>query len=139
MPANRKLFVNLAVEDVDRSIVFFTRLGFGFSEGVTDETATCVEIGEDAFAMLLVKARFAEFTDTQMCDPSTHTEVILGISADAREAVAELVDMAPEAGGVSAGEPQDDGFMYSRSFHDPTGITGRSCGWILPRSRRRST
>jgi uncharacterized protein len=121
MPTNRKLFVNLAVEDLDRSIEFFARLGFEFEEAFTDATATCMLIGEDAYAMLLVKSRFAEFANKQMCDPSTHAETILGISADTRESVDELVDTALVAGGRSAGEPQDHGFMYSRSVHDPDG------------------
>jgi uncharacterized protein len=121
MPANRKLFVNLAVEDLDRGIEFFARLGFEFEEAFTDATATCMLIGEDAYAMLLVKSRFAEFANKQMCDPSTHAETILGISADTGESVDELVDTTLGAGGRSAGEPQDHGFMYARSFHDPDG------------------
>jgi hypothetical protein len=121
MPTNRKLFVNLAVEKLDRSIEFFEKLGFEFEEAFTDAMATCMLIGEDAYAMLLVKSRFAEFDNKQMCDPSTHAETILGISSDSRESVDELVDTALGAGGRSAGEPQDHGFMYSRSFHDPDG------------------
>jgi len=61
MPTNRKLFVNLAVKDLDRSIEFFTKLGFECEAGFTDETASCMLIGEDAYAMLLGKSRFAEF------------------------------------------------------------------------------
>jgi hypothetical protein len=121
MPTNRKLFVNLAVEDLDRSLAFFTKLGFELDEAFTDATATCMLIGEDAYAMLLVKSRFAEFANKQMCDPSTHAETILGISAETHESVDELVETALEAGGTSAGEPQDHGFMYSRSCHDPNG------------------
>ncbi|MGN6871555.1 MAG: VOC family protein [Solirubrobacteraceae bacterium] len=121
MPTNRKLFVNLAVEDLDRSIEFFTKLGFGFEEGFTDATATCMPIGQDAYAMLLVKSRFAGYANKQICDPSTHTETILAISADTREAVDELAEAAMEAGATSAGETQDHGFMYYRSFHDPDG------------------
>jgi uncharacterized protein len=121
MPTHRKLFVNLAVEDLDRSIAFFTKLGFEFDEVFTDATATCMLIGEDAYAMLLVKSRFAEFANQQMCDPSTHAETILGIRAETQEFVDELVAPALEAGGTSAGEPQGHGFMYSRSFHDPDG------------------
>ena len=121
MPTNRKLFVNLAVEDLDRSIAFFTKLGFEFDEAFSDATATCMLIGQDAYAMLLVKSRFAEFANKQMCDPSTHAETILGISAETHESVDELVATALQAGGTSAGEPQDNGFMYSRIFHDPDG------------------
>ncbi len=78
MPTNRKLFVNLAVEDLDLSTEFFARLGFGFEEGFSDEKATCMVIGEDAYAMLLPKSRFAGFATEELCDSSTHTETILG-------------------------------------------------------------
>jgi hypothetical protein len=119
MPTHRKLFVNLAVEDLDRSVEFFAKLGFEFEEAFTDATSTCMVI--DAYAMLLLKSRFAEFANKQMCNPSTHAETILAISAETRESVDHLVDTALRAGGRSAGEPQDHGFMYSRSFHDPDG------------------
>ena len=59
--------------------------------------------------------------DASTVRSGTHAETILGISADTRESVDELVDTALGAGGRSAGEPQDHGFMYSRSFHDPDG------------------
>jgi uncharacterized protein len=121
MPTNRTLFVNLAVEDLDLSIEFFARLGFGFEEGFSDETATCMVIGEDAYAMLLAKSRFAGFANKELCDSSTQTEAILGISADTRDAVDELVEKALATGGMPAGEPQDHDFMYSRSFYDPDG------------------
>ena len=62
MPTHRKLFVKLAVDDLDRSVEFFTNLGFPSSTSAfTDETATCMVIGEDAYAMRLRKPRFAEF------------------------------------------------------------------------------
>ena len=64
-------------------------------------------IGEDACAMLLTRPRFAEFTVKQSCDCDTHVEAMLGVSADSRAAVDELVDTALRLGGSPAGEPQD--------------------------------
>ena len=48
---NRKLFLNLAVGDLDASVEFFTKLGFAFDERFTDETATCMLVGEDAYVL----------------------------------------------------------------------------------------
>ena len=121
MEAKRKLFVNLAVEDLDRSVEFFTRLGFSFDPRFTDEHATCMLIGEDAYAMLLTKPRFADFTTKETCDSRSLTEAILAVTADSREEVDELADTALEAGGTSAAEPMDLGSMYGRSFQDPDG------------------
>lgn len=49
-----KLFVNLPVKDLNRSVEFFTKLGYQFNPQFTDENATCMIIGEDNYVMLLV-------------------------------------------------------------------------------------
>jgi predicted lactoylglutathione lyase len=118
---SRKLFVNLAVADLDRSRAFFGELGFSFDPRFTDETATCMLIGEDAYAMLLVTDRFRDFAQKELCDPRTHTEALLAFTVGSREEVDDLADRALAAGGAAAGEPQDHGFMYSRAFEDPDG------------------
>lgn len=119
--ASRKIFVNLAVSDLDRSVEFFTELGFAFDPRFTDETATCMIVGDDAFVMLLRKSKFKEFTKRELCDPTTHTEAIVALSADSRAQVDELAETALRAGGSPANDPIDIGFMYARSFHDPDG------------------
>ena len=117
----RMIFVNLAVEGLDRSVEFFTALGFAFDPRFTDETATCMIVSDDAFVMLLVESKFKEFTKKQLVDSTTHTEAILAVSAESREAVDELADAALGAGGSLANDPMDYGFMYGRSFNDPDG------------------
>jgi hypothetical protein len=119
--ASRKLFVNLAVEDLDRSVAFFSRLGFAFDPRFTDESGTCMLVGEDAYFMLLVKNRFADFSPNPLCDPRTHTEALFAVSTESRQAVDELADTALASGGSPAADPQDHGFMYGRSFRDPDG------------------
>lgn len=123
MPASRKLFVNLAVDDLDRSVAFFTALGFEFDPRFTDETATCMLVGEDAYVMLLTKPKFGQFTKTPIVDSTKGTEVILAFSAGSREGVDELAEAALASGGSEANDPLDHGSMYSRSFGDPDGHT----------------
>jgi uncharacterized protein len=117
----RKLFVNLAVADLGTAVDFFTKLGFEFDPRFTDETATCMLIGEDAYAMLLVEDRFKDFTNKELVDSRAQTEAILALSAESREEVDSLVEKALAGGGSPAGDPSDLGFMYSRSFQDPDG------------------
>lgn len=50
-----KIFFNLAVKDLKKSIGFFTTPGFSFNTQFTDASATCIIIGENIFAMLLTK------------------------------------------------------------------------------------
>ena len=117
----RKIFVNLAVDDLDRSVEFFTKLGFEFDPRFTDETATCMIVSDEAFVMLLVKDRFKDFTKKELADPASQTEAIVALSAASREEVDEFADAALEAGGRSANDPLEFDFRYGRSFQDPDG------------------
>jgi len=118
---SRMLFVNLPVKDLDRSVGFFTDLGFSFDPRFTDETATQMIVSDDAFVMLLLEERFKDFTKKELTDATKQTEVIMALSADSREGVDDLADKALAAGGSPANEPLEMGFMYGRSFNDPDG------------------
>jgi len=120
-PPSRKMFVNLPVRDLKRSVDFFTKLGFRFEPKFTDQNATCMIVGEDAFVMLLVEPFFKTFTKRQLCDTRTHTEGLFAISVGSRAEVDQLVKTAVAAGGAYAVDPQDHGFMYGWSFYDPDG------------------
>ena len=117
----RLTFINLPVRDLSRSIEFFTRLGFTFNPQFTDETATCMIISEQAYAMLLTTPKFAEFTHKELNDASRATEVIVAVTADSRAEVDEFFNNVLAAGGTMATDTLDLGFMYSRSFYDLDG------------------
>ena len=117
----RLTFVNLPVSDLDRSVAFFSGLGFEFNAQFTDERATCMVVSDQAFVMLLVEPFFSTFTRKRVADANEQIETILGVSATSRDEVDELVDRALALGGTAANEPQDEGFMYGRSFYDPDG------------------
>lgn len=121
--APRKIFVNLAVKDLPKSVAFFEGLGFTFNKQFTDESATMMNINDDAFAMLLTEERFLGFTPKRLADTTTHTEVLLALSAESREEVDRLVQKALASGGAPASDPQDHGFMYGWSFQDLDGHT----------------
>lgn len=116
-----KIFVNLPVKDLNKSIEFFTKLGFSFNPQFTDDQATCVIIGENIFAMLMVEERFKDFTKKEICDAKKSTEVLIALDAESREKVDEIVKKAVAAGGATYAEPQDHGWMYIRSFADLDG------------------
>lgn len=116
-----KIFVNLPVQDLARSKAFFTQLGYSFDDRFSDENAACLVISDDIFAMLLTEPFFKTFTKKEIADSRTSTETIIALSTDSRAQVDELADRALAAGGRAAGDPQDHGFMYVRSFNDPDG------------------
>ena len=115
------LFVNLPVKNLDRSVDFFTKVGFTFNPQYTDEKGTCMVIGEDIYVMLLAEEYFRTFTKKQVYDAAKGTEVILALSAESREKVDEIVHRASDAGGSTPTGKQDLGFMYGWGFEDLDG------------------
>ena len=118
-----KIFVNLPVKNLKKSVEFFTRLGYTFNAQFTDDNATCMIIGEDVFVMLLVEDYFKTFTKKQIADTKKTVEVLNCLSADSKAAVDDLVNKAIAAGGIEPREAQDHGFMYSRAYEDLDGHT----------------
>ncbi len=116
-----QIFLNVAVKDLDKSVAFFTELGYGFNAEYTDDDAACMVIDSNIFVMLLREAFFRTFTDKQLCDMRTHVEALTALSVDSREKVDELVAKALAAGGSAPRPPIDYGFMYSHAFEDLDG------------------
>lgn len=116
-----QIYVNLPVKDLNKSIEFFTRLGFKFNPQFTDENATCMIVNESIFVMLLVEKFFKTFTKKEICDAEKSTEVLLAVTQESREKVDNLVSNAVKAGGTTYSEPQDHGWMYQRAFADLDG------------------
>jgi len=116
-----KIFVNLPVKNLNKSIEFFTKLGFTFNPQFTDETATCMIVSDDIFVMLLTEAKFKTFTPKAICDATKSTEVLVALSAESREKIDEMVRKAVAAGGTTYTESKDYGFMYQHGFQDLDG------------------
>lgn len=117
-PRPRKIFVNLPVADLPRSVGFFSALGFAFNAEFTNEQGAAMVVNDEAFVMLLVEDFFTTFTGQPV--PSTR-EAVVALSADSPAEVDELVARALAAGGASAMDKMVDGPMYGWSFLDPDG------------------
>ncbi len=116
-----KVFINFAVADLQRSVEFFTKVGYTFNEHFTDETATCMVISDHIYAMLLTTERFKDFTDKAVTDAKKSIEVMNSFSCDSKQAVDEIFARGISAGGRESAPTQDHGFMYGREFEDPDG------------------
>lgn len=114
-------FINLPVADVQRSIDYFTALGFRNEPNFTDEQAACFQVDETIFLMLLARDYFATFSDRPVADTAQTVSVYVGLTRPNREAVDQLADAAVAAGGTEARDAVDMGFMYQRTVADPDG------------------
>ena len=116
-----KIFVNLPVKNLNKSVEFFTKLGYTFDPKFTDETATCMIVAEDIFVMLLTEAKFKTFTPKKICDATKSTEVLVCLTCESRANVDAMVRKAVAAGGTTYNKPQDYGFMYEHGYQDLDG------------------
>ncbi len=116
-----QIFVNLPVKDLNRSIGFFTKLGYTFNPDFTNEQGACMVISEHIYAMLLVEEFFQTFTKKPVADATKTTEVLLCLSAESREKVDDLVNKAVAAGGTAPNPKQDHGWMYGWGYQDLDG------------------
>ena len=116
-----KVFVNLPVRDLSRSVGFFTKIGFTPSQQLVDEKAAGMYLTDDIWVMLLTEPFFQTFTANEIADTSRSTEVLVCIGVDSRQEVDTLADRALAAGGKPLNPPVDEDVMYGRSFVDPDG------------------
>ena len=115
-----KIFLNLPVKDIKRSMAFFSELGWTFNKQFTDETAANMVISETIYCMLLTHEKFMQFSPKPIADASKTTEVLISLVVDSKEAVHQLVNAAARAGAKA--EPMNDyGFMIQRAFEDLDG------------------
>jgi predicted lactoylglutathione lyase len=117
----RQIYLNLPVKDLNKTIEFFTKLGFKFNQQFTDENATCMIIDEGIYVMLLVEKFFKSFMKKDIADTSKNVEAITCVSAESREEVDEMIRKAVVAGAKLYKEPEDHGWMYGHSFSDLDG------------------
>lgn len=116
-----KIFVNLPVKDLNRSMSFFKALGWHFNPQFSDDTAACLVISDDIYAMLLTHKKFSEFTTKQIADASKTAQVIIALSTDTKDDVHRIVDSAVKAGAHEPRPLTDYGFMIQRTFEDLDG------------------
>jgi len=127
----QQIFVNLPVANLQRSVDFFSALGFGFDAKWTDDSATCMVVGENIYVMLLTREKFQSFTPKPVADAQRVSEVLVCLSRDSREAVDRMVSEALASGGSACRPPEDHGFMYGHSFQDPDGHIWELV-WLAP-------
>lgn len=116
-----QIFVNLPVADLKKSIAFYEALGWKNNPQFTDDTAACMVISDTIYVMLLTHPKFKAFTPRIVSDAFNYTEVMNALSVNNKDEVHSMMEKALANGGSEIRDPQDYGFMFSRSFGDPDG------------------
>lgn len=116
---SQEVWINLPVEDVERSTAFFNAIGF-HAVSMGNERAK-LAVGQTTI-LLFPNAVFEKFTGATAADTSRSAEVIFSIGADSREEVDAFIQKVAFAGGSIFGKPSEtDGWMYGAGFADLDG------------------
>ena len=116
-----KIAVNLPVKDLADSTRFFAELGFPADPRLANENTQAFIISDDIYVLLVDQSQFKTITKKEIPDTAATSEAILQLQVESRQRVDELTDHAFAAGALPANQPNDQGFLYGRSFRDPDG------------------
>jgi len=119
----QQIWLNLPVKAVAASKEFFKKIGFSFNEEHDTPSSTCLLVGEGNFViMLFEESLFATFSQNELTDTKTSSEILISIDAANKEEVDALARKVEEAGGTVFAPPaESQGWMYGCGFADLDG------------------
>ena len=118
-----QIFINLAVKDPNKSMGFYTALGFSNNPQFSDDSGKCMVWSDNIFVMLLSHEKFSSFTNKPIADTKTNIAALLSLSLDSVDEVNKIVENGLKAGGIEPTEMKDYGFMQQRTIEDFDGHT----------------
>jgi uncharacterized protein len=119
----KQVFINLAVKDLQKSMDFYTKMGFTNNPQFSDNTGKCMVWSENIFVMLLTHEKFTTFATKPLADTKTNLAGLFSLSVESIEEVNKIVNEGIKAGGVEPNEMRDYGFMQQRTIEDFDGHT----------------
>jgi predicted lactoylglutathione lyase len=118
-----QIFINLAVKDPNKSMDFYSALGFSNNPQFSDDSGKCMVWSDNIFVMLLSHEKFSSFTNKPIADTKTNIAALLSLSLDSFDEVNKLVESGLKEGGIEPTEMKDYGFMQQRTIEDFDGHT----------------
>lgn len=119
----KQVFINLAVTDLQKSMDFYTALGFTNNTQFSDDSGKCMVWSEHIFVMLLTHDKFAGFATKPVADTKSAVAGLFSLSVDSVEEVNRIVTNGLQSGGKEPSEMRDYGFMQQRTLEDFDGHT----------------
>ena len=119
----KQIFINIAVQNPDKSMAFYTALGFKNNPQFSDENGKCMVWSDNIFLMILSHEKFASFTKKPIADTKSSIAALHSLSMDSVAEVNQLVESGLNAGGFEPSEMRDYGFMVQRTIEDFDGHT----------------
>jgi uncharacterized protein len=120
---SKQIFINVAVKDLQKSMDFYTAMGFTNNPQFSDDTAKCMVWSENIFVMILSYEKFTSFTNKPIADTKSNIAGLFSLSTDSVEEMNKIMANGLKAGGIEPNEMRDYGFMQQRTIEDFDGHT----------------
>lgn len=119
----KQIFINLAVSNLQKSMDFYTALGFTNNPQFSDDSGKCMVWSESIFVMLLTHEKFSLFATKPIADTKLAVAGLFSLSLDSLDEVNSMIENGLKAGGIEPSEMKDYGFMQQRTIEDFDGHT----------------
>lgn len=119
----KQIFINLAVKELQKSMAFYTALGFTNNPQFSDDSGKCMVWSENIFVMLLSHQKFATFTNKPIADTKSAVAGLFSLATESADEVNTIMENGLKAGGIEPNEKRDYGFMQQRTIEDFDGHT----------------
>ncbi len=119
----KQIFINLAVKDLQKSMDFYTALGFTNNPQFSDDKGKCMVWSENIFVMILTHEKFESFATKPIADTKSSLAGLFSLSVESVDMVNSMVTNGLKAGGTEPSEMKDYGFMQQRTIEDFDGHT----------------
>lgn len=119
----KQVFINVAVKDVNKSMAFYTALGFNNNPQFSDDAGKCMVWSDSIFLMLLSHEKFSSFTQKPIADTKNAIAGLFSLSVSSVDEVNDIVASGVAAGGIEPNDIRDYGFMVQRTIEDFDGHT----------------
>jgi uncharacterized protein len=119
----KQIFINLAVKDLQKSMDFYTALGFTNNPQFSDDEGKCMVWSENIYLMLLTHAKLATFATKPIADTKSKVAGLFSLTFESVDEVNDVMTNGLIAGGIEPAEMKDYGFMQQRTIEDFDGHT----------------
>lgn len=119
----KQVFINLPVKDLQKSMDFYTALGFTNNPQFSDDAGKCMVWSENIFVMILTHEKFKIFATKPIADTKSNLAGLFSLSLDSVDEMNNLMTSGLKAGGIEPNEMRDYSFMQQRTIEDPDGHT----------------
>lgn len=121
--AMKQIFINLPVKDLQKSLEFYSALGFTLNPQFSDDTGKCLVWSDSIFLMILSHEKFEKFATKPIADTKSKLAGLFSLSLESTDAMNTFMENGLKEGGTEPHPLRDYGFMQQRTLEDMDGHT----------------